>query len=57
MLNNQINENLEDLLGNLHLAEKLCTDEVDKLYRGEESLTEVCSELECAATPSVSIYM
>jgi len=59
-LNNQINENLEALLGKLRLAEKLCIDEVDKLYRGEESLTEVCSELECAATPAaqkVALYV
>ena len=64
MLNNQVNENLEALLGNLHLVEELCIDAVDKLYWGEESLTEICSELDCVATPAaqkvaqyVSSYM
>ena len=50
-MNGQVNENLEAILGKLHLAEELCNSEVDKLYRGEESLTLVCSELECAVTP------
>jgi len=49
--NNQVNENLELLLGQLHLAEELCDDEVDKLYNGKESLTEVCHTLECTITP------
>ena len=46
-----MNENLELLLGQLHLAEELCDDEVDKLYNGKESLTEVCHALECTITP------
>ena len=50
--NNQINKNLELLLGQLHLAKELCDDEVDKLYNGKESLTEVCHTLECTITPA-----
>jgi len=50
--NNQINENLELLLGQLHLAEELWDDEVDKLYNGKESLTEVCRTLECTINPA-----
>ena len=50
--NNQVSENLELLLGQLHLAEEPCDDEVDKLYNRKESLTEVCRALECMITPA-----
>jgi len=46
--NDKINGELEKLIGRLKTLDELCGDEEDKLFNGEESLTDVCNVLKCS---------
>jgi len=49
--NDKINGELEKLIGRLKTLDALCEEEEDKLFNGEESLTDVCNVLKCSIKP------
>ena len=48
MINDRINGELEKLIGRLKILDELCEVEEDKLFYGEQSLTDECNVLKCS---------
>jgi len=51
VINDRINGELEKLIGRLKVLDEVCEDEENKLFTGEESLTDICSVLKCSIKP------
>jgi len=51
LINEEINGKLEKLIGRLKVLDKVCEDEEDKLFNGQQSLSDECNMLKCSIEP------